>query len=125
MQHQSQRLGVLGELLAERWVSQRGWQVLARRFKIGHRDIDLIIRRGSTVAFVEVKTRRRLGFGGPVRAVSIQKRRHLSHAATIWIDRYGERGWEYRFDVVGVLIEAGVVRVLHVENAFLGWVRSR
>jgi putative endonuclease len=123
VQHHSQRLGILGESLAERWISQRGWIVLARRFEVGHRDIDLIVRRGETVAFIEVKTRRRLGFGGPIGAVSAQKRRHLSHAAAIWIDRYGERGWEYRFDVIGVLVDAGLVRVVYVENAFLGWMR--
>lgn len=125
MEHHSQRLGVLGETLAERWISRRGWIVLARRFKVGHRDIDLIVRRGDTVAFVEVKTRRRLGFGGPIGAVSARKRRHLSHAATIWIDRYGERGLEYRFDVIGVLVEGGLVRVAYVENAFLRWMPRR
>lgn len=125
MQHHSQRLGVLGESLAERWITRRGWIVLARRFVVGHRDIDLIIRRGDTVAFVEVKTRRRLGFGGPIGAVSARKRRHLTHAATAWIDRHGERAWEYRFDVIGVLVDAGLVRVVYVENAFLAWMPRR
>jgi putative endonuclease len=119
------QLGVLGESLAARWVAQRGWRVLARRFRVGHRDIDLIVQRGRTVAFVEVKTRRRMGFGGPIGAVGRQKRRHLSHAATIWIDRHGEPGAEYRFDVIGVLLGEGLVRVAHVENAFSAWTPPR
>jgi putative endonuclease len=123
VQHQSQRLGVLGESLAERWITRRGWHVVARRFQVGHRDIDLIIQRESTIAFVEVKTRRRIGFGGPIGAVSARKRRHLSRAATIWIDRHGEPGFEYRFDVIGVLVGGGVVRVAHIESAFSVWVR--
>jgi putative endonuclease len=123
VRHQSRRLGILGESLAERWITRRGWHVVARRFQVGHRDIDLIIRRGDSVAFVEVKTRRRIGFGGPIGAVSARKRRHLSHAATIWIDRYGERGLEYRFDVIGVLVNGGLVRVVHIENAFRAWLQ--
>ena len=111
-------LGELGERLAERWIVRRGWRVLARRFRVGHRDLDLIVRRGGTVAFVEVKTRYSAGFGGPVCAVGAGKRRHLWRAATVWIDRYGATGVEYRFDVIGVLVGGGLIRVLHVENAF-------
>jgi putative endonuclease len=114
-------VGELGERLAERWVVRRGWRVLARRYRVGHRDLDLIVRRGQTVAFIEVKTRRRVEFGGPVAAVGGRKRRHLSHAATAWIDRHGPPGVEYRFDVVGVLINGGLIRIVHVENAFAAW----
>jgi putative endonuclease len=111
-------LGEWGERLAERWIARRGWRVLARRFRVGHRDLDLIAQRGETVAFVEVKTRYSAGFGGPVCAVGRGKRRHLWRAATVWIDRYGTPGVEYRFDVIGVLVGDGLIRVLHVEDAF-------
>jgi putative endonuclease len=117
----TRRLGALGECIAARWAQRRGWQVVARRFQVGHRDLDLVIRRGSRIVFVEVKTRRSAAFGGPVGAVDARKRRHLSHAATIWIDRHGEPGFEYRFDVIGVLVGSGLIRVLHVENAFHAW----
>lgn len=96
---------------------------MARRFRVGHRDIDLIAQRARTVAFVEIKTRRRIGFSGPVGAVGLRKRRHLTHAATIWIDRHGEPGLEYRFDVIGVLIAGGLISILHIEDAFTAWVR--
>jgi putative endonuclease len=111
-------LGELGERLAERWIVRRGWRVLARRFRVGHRDLDLIAQRGQTVAFVEVKTRYSSAFGGPVCAVGRGKRRHLWRTATVWIDRYGDAGVEYRFDVIGVLVGGGLIRVLHVEDAF-------
>jgi putative endonuclease len=114
----AQNLGELGERLAERWVARQGWRVLARRYRVGHRDLDLVVRRGDTVAFVEVKTRHSAGFGGPICAVGFAKRRHLWRAATAWIDRHGPPAVEYRFDVVGVLIGNGLIRVLHVENAF-------
>jgi len=114
----AQELGVFGERMAERWLVRAGWRVLARRFRVGHRDIDLIVRRDRTIAFVEVKTRSGLGFGEPVTAVDRRKRRHLYRAAVIWVDRFGVPGAEYRFDVIGVGLRAGLIRISHVENAF-------
>jgi len=72
-----QLLGVTGEQVAERWLRRRGWRVLQRRFRSGHRDIDLIAELGSTVAFIEVKARSGREFGDPVEAVNWKKRREL------------------------------------------------
>ena len=66
-----QAFGELGERIAERWLRRHGWRVVSRRFRSGHRDIDLIVERDGTVAFVEVKARRGREFGDPVEAGSI------------------------------------------------------
>ena len=114
----TQALGQEGERVAARWLCRHGWRVIAWRFRSGHRDIDLIAERGGTVAFVEVKTRRRDRFGGPVGAVGWRKQRELVRAAAVWMDRHGGAEAAYRFDVIGVIIEGGRVRLCHVENAF-------
>lgn len=111
-------LGEVGERIAEQWLRGRGWEVLARRFRNGHRDLDLIVRRDGLVAFVEVKARKSSAFGEPVEAVNWRKQRELSRSARVWIDRFGQPGSAYRFDVVGVLIAGGRTAVQHVENAF-------
>ena len=113
-----QYFGREGEGVAERWLRRRGWRVLHRRFRSGHRDIDLIAERDGTVAFVEVKARHGGWFGGPVEAVNWKKRREVARSASVWIDRHGRAGESYRFDVIGVLVDEGRVRVRHVENAF-------
>ncbi|HEX2780010.1 MAG TPA: YraN family protein [Gemmatimonadaceae bacterium] len=100
----TQRLGELGERIAERWLSLKGWRVLYRRFRSGRRDVDLVVERDGVVAFVEVKARRGDAFGGPVAAVGWRKQRELSRSALVWVDRHGREGEEYRFDVVGVLL---------------------
>jgi putative endonuclease len=113
-----QTLGRLGEAVAARWLRGRGWRVMAERFRSGRRDVDLIVERDGTVAFVEVKTRRDAAFGDPIEAVSWRKQRELIRSAKVWADRFGPPGACYRFDVVGVIVVGRDARIRHVENAF-------
>jgi putative endonuclease len=92
--------------------------VLDRRYRAGRRDLDLVMRRGGTVAFVEVKTRRADAFGDPVSAVDRRKQRQLVRSAELWIARHGEPGLEYRFDVIGILVDGTGPQLQHLENAF-------
>jgi len=113
-----QALGELGERIAERWLRERGWRIVQRRFRSGHRDIDLVVEREGVVAFVEVKARRGTEYGGPLAAVDWRKRRELSRSARVWVDRHGRQDEAYRFDVIGVLVAESRVRIRHVPNAF-------
>jgi putative endonuclease len=108
----------VGEKVAERWLQRAGWRVLQRRYRSGHRDIDLIVEREGLVAFVEVKARHGAEFGDPVEAVDWRKQRQLARSAVAWINRHGRPGETYRFDVVGVLVNGASVRVRHVADAF-------
>lgn len=114
----NQRLGHLGERIAERWLTRHGWRILNRRFRNGRRDIDLVAERDSTIAFVEVKARKGSDFGDPVEAVHHRKQRELTRSAHVWIDRHGRDGDAYQFDVFGVLLTGERVLVKHVPNAF-------
>ena len=113
-----QAFGELGERIAERWLRRTGWRVLQRRFRSGHRDIDLVVEREGTIVFVEVKSRKGDRFGHPVEAVNWRKQKELTKSAQVWIDRHGRAHESYRFDVVGVLMTGDRVRVRHVEDAF-------
>jgi putative endonuclease len=114
----AQALGEEGERIAALWLAQQGWRILDRRFRNGHRDLDLVAEREGLVAFVEVKTRRGKDFGHPVEAVNWRKQRELVRSASVWIARYGSGEQTFRFDVVGVLMSDHGARVRHVENAF-------
>jgi putative endonuclease len=116
-----QEFGVLGERIAARWLRRQGWRIVAHRYRSGRRDIDLVARRDGLVAFVEVKARRGSTFGGPVAAVGWRKQRELCRAARTWIDRQsGDIGGAtaFRFDVIGVIVVNGAVRIRHVADAF-------
>lgn len=123
--NQRQVFGLKGERVAEKWLRVHGWDIAERRFKNGHRDIDLVATREvsggveRTVAFVEVKTRATNSFGGPVASVSWRKQRELSRSAKVWMSRFERPGDTFRFDVIGVILGPQNVRVQHVENAFL------
>lgn len=114
----NQALGKLGERIAERWLRKHGYTILARRFKFGRRDIDLVAQRENSIAFVEVKARKGDAFGDPVEAVHHRKQRELSKSAQVWIERHGRDGEAYQFDVVGVLVADDSVKIKHVTNAF-------
>ena len=113
-----QALGELGERIAERWLRERGWKIVQRRFRSGHRDIDLVVEQNGLVAFVEVKARQGELFGDPVAAVNWRKQKELGRSARVWVARHGRRDEAYRFDVVGVLLNGTTVRIRHVEGAF-------
>ena len=113
-----QEFGILGERIAERWLRRTGWRVVQRRFRSGHRDIDLVMEREGMIVFVEVKARRGDQFGQPVEAVNWRKQKELAKSAQVWIDRHGRPDEAYRFDVVGVLVSGERVMVRHVEDAF-------
>ena len=91
---------------------------MQRRFRNGHRDIDLVAERDGLVAFVEVKARKGAEFGLPVEAVNWRKQRELTRSAHVWIERHGRPDEAYRFDVIGVLMVGSTVRIRHVEDAF-------
>jgi putative endonuclease len=112
-------LGDRGEEIAARWLSERGWTVTHRNFRLGRKEIDLVARRGEVVAFVEVKTRGGRGYGHPLEAITWKKRREIGQVASAWIDRYGREGDVYRFDAVAVLAVGGGEPVVeHVEDAW-------
>ena len=125
MSRERQTMGIRGERVAEKWLHVHGWEIAERRFRNGHRDIDLVAIRpepagtGRTVAFVEVKTRASADFGGPVSAVNWRKQRELCRSAKVWMSRFQEPGDTFRFDVIGVILGQDRVLVQHVENAFL------
>lgn len=114
----SHALGRRGEQLAESYLRRRGWRILDRNWRFHHKEIDLVARRGSTVAFVEVKSRTAAGLGHPLDSITRSKRRDLATAARAWIALRGRVGESYRFDAVAVIQDRTVTRVEHVENAW-------
>jgi putative endonuclease len=73
------------ERRAARWYRLRGWRVLGTNVWAAGNEVDLIVRRGRTLRFVEVKEKRGSAYGDPVEAVSEEKQRRVRRAAEAWL----------------------------------------
>jgi putative endonuclease len=114
-----QILGIEGERTALAYLTSCGWSLEAHRFKLGRHDVDLVVRRGKTVAFVEVKTRRGNVCGSALEAVNRRKQRDIARVASVWLLRHGRPGEEYRFDLLVVQDPGRAGQVIeHVEDAW-------
>ncbi|WP_080237324.1 YraN family protein [Spirosoma rigui] len=114
---QHNEIGKQGEEEAARFLQSEGYELLARNFRHQHAEIDLIVKRGQLLVFVEVKTRTNLSFGNPEEFVSYAKAKLVMKAAEQYIFAHN---WlfDVRFDIVAVSISGSVLRVKHVEDAF-------
>ena len=65
----------------------RGYRIIGTNVRAGRNELDLIVRRGRRLTFVEVKQRRGSGFGGALGAVNAEKRRRVRRAAQVWLSR--------------------------------------
>jgi putative endonuclease len=77
--------GLKAESLAVLLLRLKGYSIVARRYAISGGEIDLIARRGDSIAFVEVKARADLEAAAD--AISATKRRRISRAARVWLAR--------------------------------------
>jgi putative endonuclease len=77
--------GLRAEQIAALLMRLKGYRVLARRFAVSGGEIDLVVLRGRTIAFVEVKARDDLDAAAS--AISEAKRRRISRAARVWLAR--------------------------------------
>jgi putative endonuclease len=96
-------LGAAGEEQAAAWYRSRGYAVVDRNWRCREGELDLVVRRGSELVFVEVKTRRTDRFGTPAEAVTRAKQRRLRVLARRYLDTTHERAGSLRFDVVSIL----------------------
>jgi putative endonuclease len=111
-------LGRAGEALVAERYRRDGYRVVETNFTCNAGEVDLVLRRGDTIVFCEVKTRRSAAFGAPSEAVDHTKRARLRRLAVAWLARAGVTPAEVRFDVAGVIVRGGRAEVERIEGAF-------
>ncbi len=95
----AQRSGLRAESLAAWWLRLKGYRVLERQLRLGVGEIDLVVRRGRTLVFVEVK--RRADLSEAAEAIRLQQRRRIERAAEGYLARLPDRSvLEVRFDAL-------------------------
>jgi putative endonuclease len=113
---EAERHGHRAETIALWYLRFKGYRLLARRFKTHAGEIDLIMRRGQTTAFIEVKARTTVD--DSVYSVTTHAARRIASAAALYVtrDEIAAKGFQ-RFDIVAV---PSYLWPTHIENAFDG-----
>jgi len=105
-----------------RHLERQGYRVVARNQRVGRGELDIIVRRGPVLAFVEVKARRTRGCGVPEEAVTVRKQRQIVRLAQLWMAARPsalDGVEEVRLDVVAVDLAATPTAVRHLPAAFV------
>jgi len=109
-------LGRRGERRAAWFYRLRGYSIVERNLRLHAGEIDLIVRRGNTVAIVEVKTRQSRIAGEGFEAVDRRKRERLIRLG----DQYAARhpGVRLRYDILSLFWTGSRFEVTHFPDAF-------
>jgi putative endonuclease len=110
---------VAGEDAVARWYEAAGYEVLDRNWRCRDGELDLVVIRGDTLVFCEVKTRASTRFGAPFEAVTLTKQRRLRNLALRWLAEHGTHRSALRFDVASVTrTPSGELAIDVLEGAF-------
>lgn len=117
---QAGSFGERGEATAAKYLRRLGYKIVARRDRGRLGEIDIVAVDGSTVVFVEVKTRSSHEAGHPTEAITTDKQRRLTRSALGFLKRFDLLERSARFDVVAVTWaeEEGGPVVEHYKSAF-------
>ncbi len=113
---ETQQRGNAAEEQARHHLERQGLRLITRNFRAAGGEVDLVMRDGAHLVFVEVRYRRNAHYGSGAESVNTRKQSKLVNAALYYLQRHPEHARQpTRFDVVS-LSEAGIE---WIRNAFL------
>lgn len=113
------RVGRTGEELAANFLLKAGHVILARNWRSGHLELDIVTMADDGIHFVEVKSRVFPTEAAPEESVGREKRRRLVAAASGWLKKNGKEDMEYSFDIVSVVFRDGTYDISYFPQAFI------
>lgn len=111
-------LGKKGELLARKFLEQKGYRIADWNWRYDKDEIDLIAWQGDLLVVVEVKTCSTSFFGEPEEAVDAKKEAFLIRATEAYLEE-NDLDCESRFDIVAIVMNDKETRINHIEEAFI------
>jgi putative endonuclease len=120
-ENEDQWLGREGERLAQRHLRRNRYKILYRNFRAPHGgEVDLVCRdrTSDALVFVEVKTRRGLGYGSPAEAVTRDKQKLIARGALAWLRLLDNPDIVFRFDIVEVVVDESGPAFNIIQDAF-------
>jgi putative endonuclease len=112
--------GQRSERAAERYLKKQGQRVLARNWTCALGELDLVMRDGDVIVFVEVRSSAQ-DWQSPAESVNAEKQRRLVRLALAFLKCYGLLGFPARFDVILVRWPGSLRRpeIRHLPCAFV------
>ena len=111
-----QRIGKWGEETATEYLTQRGYEIIARNMRTPYGEIDIVAKQGDTFIFIEVKTRTSNSMGLPEEAITPRKRQHMISAAEHYAAEHEIDHWQ--IDVISIEGKPGLKpKITCFENA--------
>ncbi len=110
--------GNKGELMAEAYLIEKNYSIIATNWRHKHLEIDIIASINKKLHFVEVKTRTNAKFGLPEEGISQAKMNHLKKAAEAYLCQHPE--WlKIQFDVIAITLKKGEKEeIFMIEDVF-------
>ena len=109
--------GKLGEQMAAKLLTDKGYVILEHNYRRGHLEIDLIALDGDDLVIVEVKSRAYDTILQPEEAVDHRKRLNLIRLANEYVKTHGRKE-NVRFDIVSIVSNANGTEIKHLKNAY-------
>ncbi len=119
MAHYRKKLGDFGERMAAAYLQREGMALVERQWRGPGGEIDLVMREGQTLVFVEVRTRRGAARGTAAESVGQDKRRRLAALAYAYLEASAlPDDMPWRIDVVAIDVDSsGIARLSHLRSA--------
>ncbi len=120
MNDSRRQIGNNGEDIALVFLVEKGYELVQRNYRVRSGELDLVMRDGDCLVFVEVRCKTRIAHGTPLETVNFAKRRQIERTARHYLHRYKiDESVHCRFDVIGIVMPANSPPVIeHIENAF-------
>lgn len=109
--------GKLGEELAVEFLEKNGYTIMEKNWTFQKAEVDIIAKKETTLAVVEVKTRSSIDFGLPQDFVKPKKIQLLVKAINEYVVS-NDLEVDVRFDIIAIHIENKEVKLEHLEDAF-------
>jgi len=106
--HNNQSVGKIGETLAEKYLIKQGYKILEKNFRSRYGEIDLVVTKGSSIKFVEVKTRIGTSKGMPYEAVNFYKIKHLERACQYFLLKKNLKNYKLSLDVISIVLKSNL-----------------
>ena len=119
---QKKLLGKKGEDIALSYLTEKGYELVARNYRFSrYGELDLVMRDGKYLVFIEVRTKKNKLYGSPLETIDYDKRRQIEKMAQLFLVKEKlSQDTFCRFDAVGIILsDNSEPEIEHIQDAFI------